>query len=116
MPNPRGNVATLKKYQPKWRSGATQTIRVPIALTEKIFDYARKLDQGEEVQPDQSNSNAQLPRNIFHYDSQSLLQVIEKLNTILDTPRNNFSRDKKALLQSAIDELKSLVTSDMIQK
>jgi hypothetical protein len=97
MPNPRGNVATLKKYQPKWQSGATQTIRVPIALTDRIFDYARKLDQGsEETQP--------------KIDAQSLSQVIDKLEAVLDTPRNNFTKGKKALLKSAIDELKSLVT------
>lgn len=97
MPNPRGNVATLRKYQPKWQSGATQTIRVPIALTDRIFDYARKLDQGgEEAQP--------------KIEIQSLSQVIDKLEAVLDTPRNNFTKDKKALLKSAIDELKSLVT------
>lgn len=98
MPNPRGNVETLKKYQPKWRSGATQTVRIPIALTDQILDHAHKLDRGE-----MSHSGV---------DFQSLLQVIEKLETVLDTPRNNFSRDKKDLLKSAIDDLKSLVTSE----
>jgi hypothetical protein len=100
MPNPKGNVATLKKYQPTWQSGATQTIRVPIALTSQIFDYARKLDQGEEIQPD--------------FDNQALLQVIDKLEAVLQTPRNNFSKERKALLKSAIDELKSLVTRDIV--
>ena len=101
MPNPRGNVATLKKYQPKWRSGATQTIRIPIALTDRIFDYARKLDQDEPICPEGN--------------SDSLLQVIEKLEIVLETPRNNFSKDRKAILKSAIEDLKSLVTSDTMQ-
>ena len=30
-----------------WRHGATQTIRVPIALTEELLDIGRKLDRGE---------------------------------------------------------------------
>lgn len=116
MPNPKGNIATLKHYQPKWRSGRTQVIRIPVALTNQIFDYARRLDQGEEIQPDSVDSSTQLSRNIFHCDSQSLLQVIEKLESVLETPRNNFSKDKKALLQSAIDDLKSQVTRDIVSE
>lgn len=44
MANPKGNIDTLKHYTPKWRSGKTQTIRVPIALVPEIMDYAQKLD------------------------------------------------------------------------
>lgn len=102
MPNPRGNLSTLKHYRPKWRSGQTHTIRVPIALTEQIFVYARQLDEGEVLDTDP--------------DCNSLSQVIQKLEIVLDTPRNNFSRDKKKLLTEAIEELKSLVTSDTMQK
>jgi hypothetical protein len=28
-----------------WRTGKTKTIRIPVALAEKILDYARELDQ-----------------------------------------------------------------------
>lgn len=101
MPNPRGNIATLKHYQPKWQSGATHVIRIPIALTDRVMDYAHRLDQGEEI-PEKSSD-------------ESLLQVIQKLETVLDTPRNNFSRERKGVLKSAIDELKSLVTSDKVE-
>ena len=102
MPNRRGNLSTLKHYRPKWRSGQTQTIRVPVALTEQIFVYARQLDEGQVLDPG--------------FDCNSLSQVIQKLEIVLDTPRNNFSRDKKKLLTEAIGELKSLVTSDTMQK
>jgi hypothetical protein len=101
MPNPQGTVANLKKYQPGWQSGSTQTIRIPISLADRVLAYARELDQG-------SATAATL-------NHESLLQVIQKLEVILETPRNNFSREKKALLSSAITELKSLVTSDKIQ-
>jgi hypothetical protein len=45
MSNPKGNEASLKKFKPKWYNGTTRTIRVPIALTEQILDYAHKLDE-----------------------------------------------------------------------
>lgn len=102
MANPKGNVATLKHYQPKWRSGATQVVRIPIALTDQTLAYAHQLDQGELVQTD--------------VDTNSLLRVIQKLETVLDTPRNNFSREKKSLLKSAIQDLQALVTSDTIRE
>lgn len=95
MPNPKGNPQTLKKYQPKWRSGDTQTIRVPIALTEQILRYAHQLDEGT-VTSTQSN----------HPDSNHLLQVIQWLEEVEKTPRNNFSKQKKELIQRAIELLK----------
>jgi hypothetical protein len=47
MANPTGNIQTLKPYESKWRSGKTQTIRVPIALAEQILTLARQLDASE---------------------------------------------------------------------
>lgn len=38
-----------------------------------------------------------------------LTDVLAKLNDVLDTPRNNFSKDKKAMLRSAIDSLAGLL-------
>ena len=49
MPNPKGNLDTLKPYQSKWNSGETKTIRVPVALSDQVLDYARKLDSGESL-------------------------------------------------------------------
>lgn len=49
MTNPKGNVESLKPYEGKWRSGKTQTIRVPIALTEQILAYARGLDDNSSM-------------------------------------------------------------------
>ena len=30
----------------QWKSGATKTIRIPIALSTEIMEYARRLDEG----------------------------------------------------------------------
>lgn len=97
MPNPKGNAASLTPFAGKWQSGQTQVIRVPVALADQIMTYARSLDSG--------HSNPAQPIN-----NDSLLQVIQKLEQLLDTPRNNFSRDRRELLRSAVDELKALVT------
>lgn len=98
MSNPRGNEATLRKYEPKWRAGKTRTIRVPVALADQILEYAHRIDAGE----DSSTG----------IDSHSLSQVIKDLESVVDTPRNNFSVKKRMLLESAINRLKSLVTSE----
>ena len=45
MSNPKGNEATLVKYQPKWRSGKTRTIRVPIAIVDLVLEAAREIDE-----------------------------------------------------------------------
>ena len=95
---PRGNLATLRHFTPKWRSGATQVIRVPIALSDQVLAYARALDEG--MSPDGDTNK------------EHLLQVIEALEEISQTPRNNFGQQPKAKLRKAIDTLKSLVTSE----
>lgn len=103
----RGNIATLKHYQSKWKSGATQTIRVPIALSESVLEFARKLDNGDNhlsqvIMSDKVNSDS-----LNH-----LTQVINDLKQVYETPRNNFSKEKKALLLSAISRLESLVSGE----
>ncbi len=49
MANPKGNLSTLKSYSPAWKGGKTRTIRVPIALSDKVLEYAHKLDEGDEM-------------------------------------------------------------------
>ena len=36
----------LKKFKPTWQHGKTRTIRVPVALADKVLSYARTLDSG----------------------------------------------------------------------
>jgi hypothetical protein len=48
-----GSVEHLLK--PKWKSGATRTIRVPVTLADQLLELAHKLDQGEEIDLTQDN-------------------------------------------------------------
>jgi len=51
MPNPTGHIDSIKKTQfsSSWRSGATRTIRVPIALADRVLALARQLDSGKSL-------------------------------------------------------------------
>lgn len=98
MANPKGNEATLRKYEPKWNSGVTRTIRVPIALADQVLAYAHQIDRGDDA------GEGDRPTIEFS----SLSQVIEILEEVKQTPRNNFSKERKAQLQKAIDLINSL--------
>ena len=54
---PKYNTANLLPYKSTWNSGATKTIRVPVALADSVLAYARALDGGELPQPE-NNSDA----------------------------------------------------------
>ncbi|MBE9129455.1 MULTISPECIES: hypothetical protein [unclassified Coleofasciculus] len=36
---------------PHWNLGRTKTIRVPIAIADRLIEIARKIDRGEPVEP-----------------------------------------------------------------
>ena len=46
MPNPKGHEDSIKdsRFKAAWQSGATRTIRVPIALAEQLLEIAKVLD------------------------------------------------------------------------
>jgi hypothetical protein len=105
MPNPKGNPATLtKKYEPKWKYGKTQTIRVPIALANEILDYAHQLDDGN-VKADAVATEDQDAKL-----RETLTQVIAALEQVCETPHTSkFTRLIKAQLTAyAINPLKAL--------
>lgn len=56
MANLRGNEASLVKYKSKWRSGKTQTIRVPIAIADRVLEAARIIDSGDSLNTVTSDS------------------------------------------------------------
>lgn len=43
------SLANLKHFEGKWKHGATRTIRVPIALADRVLALARRLDNGESL-------------------------------------------------------------------
>ena len=45
MANPNGNPQNLKSYKPKWQSGKTRTIRVPIAIADRVLEAAKIIDE-----------------------------------------------------------------------
>lgn len=50
--NPKGNPETLTPYKPKWKSGKTRTIRVPIAKANEILKAAELIDSGYSLTTD----------------------------------------------------------------
>ena len=36
---------------PQWNLGRTRTIRVPIAIADQLLEIARRIDEGESVEP-----------------------------------------------------------------
>ena len=100
MPNPKGNPATLEKYEAKWKHGKTRTIRVPITLADEILDYAHQLDEGNAIATQDQDKK-------LH---EALTQVIAALEQVCETPHTSkFTRVIKAKLQAyAINPLKAL--------
>jgi hypothetical protein len=43
------SLANLKHFEGKWQHGQTRTIRVPVALADRILAFARQLDSGESI-------------------------------------------------------------------
>lgn len=90
MANPKGNVESLKPYEGKWQSGKTQTIRVPIALTEQILAYARALDASDSpvTEDDSSIDLAELKAKVEAkepgFRANSASKLISALKVIFD--------------------------------
>jgi len=97
MPNPKGHEASLKKFKPKWKSGPTQTIRVPISLADRILDYGHRLDSGSADE--------------LLIDRQSLETMIKHLELVLETPRNNFSSSRRALVGMVVHQLRQMLAN-----
>ncbi|MGL5064660.1 MAG: hypothetical protein ACRC62_32155 [Microcoleus sp.] len=43
------SLANLKHFEGKWKHGQTRTIRVPIALADRVLALARQLDKDESL-------------------------------------------------------------------
>jgi hypothetical protein len=105
MANPKGNESSLKKFKPKWQSGETQTIRVPIILAKQILSYAHKLDE----LPSQVNVEDEKAAIAIAIQNAALTlsQVIDVLEEIADTKR--FTQQQKDRLRyEGIQQLETL--------
>lgn len=90
MANPNPKVENLKSYTPKWQSGKTRTIRVPIAIADEVLRVADKIDKGMPVggsNPD----NSKLIEKLNEWEDY-LTQTTGKYNK----PRYETERGKQA--------------------
>ncbi|CBN58295.1 MULTISPECIES: hypothetical protein [Kamptonema] len=103
MPNPNGTAENLTKFQPQWRQGKTQTIRVPIALVDQVLALARKLDGGESL--DTSEKTTELYERVGKLTRQceQLQAECAKAVASLDT-----AEDTIADLKNEVANLKSV--------
>lgn len=65
MANPHPQLENLQPYKPKWESGKTRTIRVPIAIAPLVLEAAQEID---------TNGNISLSQVI-----ENLIETIEQL-------------------------------------
>lgn len=82
MPNLKGNESSLVKYKPKWQSGKTRTIRVPLAIANLVLEAAKEIDENGNVSllqviNDLKKENEQLKKksNLFTRDSENNRKV-----------------------------------------
>lgn len=82
MPNPKGNIASLRSFKSPWNHKQTRTIRVPVILADQILDYARKID---------ANSKArELSVTVFDDSEKELVEDIQSA-----------AKDIKEMIESA---------------
>ena len=98
MPNLKGNESSLVKFKPKWRSGKTQAIRVPIAIVDFVLECAREMDV---------NGNKSLVQVIKELKEENellkkQLQIGNK-NSITCTSETKIAKDADIAKQIGID-------------
>lgn len=54
---PRGGYRQNAGRKPKWRSGKTKMIRVPIELADQLLEIADRLDQGVSIENESISNN-----------------------------------------------------------
>ena len=113
MANPKGNPQNLKSYKPKWKSGKTQTIRVPIAIADLVLEAAQEID---------TNGNKSLLQVINELDSQvdkegnqlvlEIVQAKDKLISDLKNQLSTVTSERNQLIDDKADKGNSSVSSD----
>ena len=74
MPNPNPKLENLTSYKPKWKSGKTRTIRVPVAIAERVLEVAHQIDEGKLI--DTSEYVSKENTNIASNDEIKRLKLI----------------------------------------
>lgn len=71
------SLANLKHFEGKWKHGKTRTIRVPIALTDKVLAYAKQLDDGDESHSSHTANSAANSSDTSEIDAAMLLNQLK---------------------------------------
>ena len=111
---PRGGIrprrtdgSTNHLLKPKWKSGHTRTIRVPVAMASQLLEIAHRLDEGESLDLTQDNG-ANTPVNSIELTQDkkpegSIPPIDMTHDNITDWSRLKAKQlEALALLQSAI--------------
>lgn len=98
---PRADGSLEHLIKPKWRSGPTQTIRVPQVLAKQLLDYAHKLDNGESIVVLQDNADDLISRSNL---AEILLERCEYLEQL---GRGTEVQEQAIALLKAVLELKA---------
>ena len=103
MPNPTGHIDSIKETQfsSPWQSGATRTIRVPLALADATLEYARQLDRGAEPHDTRATTNGQVDNLIESV-------AIETPDTGIILAENVLLRQKLEAVQAENEKLKAV--------
>lgn len=102
MANPKGNPQTLKPYKPKWRSGKTQTIRVPIAIVEKVEEASRLIDEGETLVTEKEAKESLVKQNeLLNSVTGDKELIIKAFKELVAVPSNRGGQVKVAAAKIA---------------
>ena len=117
MSNPNPKLENLKSYKPKWNLGKTKTIRVPIAIAERVLDYAHQLD--ERHSPDTSeyinnNGTASKSDNEIKKLKQKISELEKQLISVTSDKNGVSSKDERAEPETHLNKSKITDTSELI--
>ncbi|MDJ0650495.1 MAG: GIY-YIG nuclease family protein [Xenococcaceae cyanobacterium MO_188.B19] len=116
--NRLGNEASLVKYESKWKSGKTKTIRVPVAIAEQVLEIAHQLDEG--ILPDISqyinnNGTASKPDNEIKKLKQKISELEKQLISVTSDKNGVLSKDERAEPETHLNKSNITDTSELIE-
>lgn len=91
MPDPRyqgwtRDTSKLTPHRPQWNSGETKPYRLPITLADRILEYARLLDSGDNQSAIPADAIAailtKIDQKLPGYRANSASQLIKDLKTL----------------------------------
>lgn len=89
---PRGGLRSTS-WKPTWKHGATRTIRVPIALADRVLEIAKALDEGQEAM-----GNSLVTGNVLEsarLDVVTKAIAVDSLTTAIEMKRSAIRTESK---------------------